>query len=442
LATPPSPAPPGRLERFALHTPALRAWAMYDWANSVFMTTVLQVFQIYFPLVAAAELPRSQATERFAFATSTAVMLVAILAPVLGALADHTGIKKRLLGAFMLIGSVSTAALYLVRRGDWELGVILFVLGNIGATGSIVFYESLLPHVAKRDEMDRACTTGFALGYLGGGLLLALNLLWIQFPDAFGIPDVPSAMRLSFLSAAAWWMLFSIPVLTRVDEPPHDGGEVGLAALRAAFGRLRRTFRELRSYRDAWLMLCAFLVYNDGINTIIRMAVTYGNEVGIPRGHLIAAILMVQFVGIPFSLLFGLLAGRIGPRNAIHLSLVVYGAITAVGYHMTTTTHFYLLAFLVATVQGGSQALSRSLFASMIPPSRSAELFGFFGVFEKFGGVVGPAVFAMVVSATGSSRPAILSLVAFFVIGGLILARVDVSRGRAAVLRGQPSTAA
>jgi UMF1 family MFS transporter len=256
------------------------------------------------------------------------------------------------------------------------------------------------------------------------------------------MPDAATAMRVSFLSAAAWWMLFSIPVLTRVAEPKSDGGALGPAALRASFGRLRRTLRELRSHRDAWLMLCAFLVYNDGINTIIRMAVTYGSEVGIARGHLIAAILMVQLVGIPFSLLFGVLAGRIGTRNAIHLSLVVYAVITVIGYTMTTAAHFYLLAFLVGMVQGGSQALSRSLYASMIPRAKSAELFGFFGVFEKFGGVVGPAVFATAVSATGSSRPAILSLVAFFVLGGLILSRVDVARGRAAALADEPSTAA
>ena len=420
------------LERVALHTPQLRAWALYDWANSAFMATVLPIFPIYFVSVAAAELPKAKATELFAFATSAAVTLVALIAPVLGALADHTGIKKKLLGGFMLIGCVSTGALYFVERGDWRLGAALFILGNVGATGSLVFYESLLPHVARRHEMDRACTTGFALGYLGGGLLLAANLLWIQHPAAFGIPDDVTAIRLSFLSAALWWLVFSIPVLTRVPEPPSGGGAPGLLAIGAAFGRLRSTFRELRSHRDALLMLCAFLVYNDGINTIIRMATTYGTELRIPRGDMLLAILMVQLVGIPFSLLFGVLAGRIGARNAIHLSLGVYAAITVVGYFMTTAAHFYLLAFLVGTVQGGSQALSRSLFASMIPPGKSAELFGFFGVFEKFGGVVGPAVFATAVSVTGSSRPAILSLVAFFVLGGLLLSRVDVARGQAA----------
>jgi UMF1 family MFS transporter len=405
------------------------------------MTTVLQIFPIYFVSVAAADLPRAKATERFAFATSAAVILVALLAPVLGALADHTGIKKKLLGGFMLLGSVSTAALYLVKRGDWELGAVVFILGNVGVTGSIVFYESLLPHVARRGEMDRACTTGFALGYLGGGLLLAVNLLWIQHPAAFGIPDDVTAIRLSFLSAALWWLLFSIPVLTRVPEPPSGGGVLGLAAVGPALARLRRTFHELRSYKDALLMLCAFLIYNDGISTIIRMATSYGTEIGIGRGDLIAAVLMVQLVGVPFSLLFGALAGRIGARNAIHLCLAVYCVIALVGYSMTTAAHFYVLAFLVGVVQGGSQALSRSLYASMIPPGKSAELFGFFGVFEKFGGVVGPAVFAAAVRATGSSRPAILSLVAFFLLGGLVLSRVDVARGQAAALLGQPPAA-
>jgi UMF1 family MFS transporter len=432
LTTAPRPAASRFLARLALHTPQLRAWALYDWANSVFMTTVLQIFPIYFVSVAAADLPRAKATERFAFATSAAVILVALIAPVLGALADHAGIKKKLLAGFMLVGVFSTAALYLVTRGDWVLGAALFVLGNVGVTGSIVFYESLLPHVAPPGGMDRLCTTGFALGYLGGGLLLAVNLLWIQWPAAFGIPDDVTAIRLSFLSAAAWWLVFSIPLLLRVPEPPRGGGEAGQGALRASFGRLGRTLHELRSHRDAFLMLCAFLIYNDGINTIVRMSTSYGTELGISRGNLIAAILMVQLVGVPFSLLFGALAGRIGARSAIHLCLWVYGAIALVGYFMTTATHFYVLAFLVGTVQGGSQALSRSLYASLIPPDRSAELFGFFGVFEKFGGVVGPAVFAAAVRTTGSSRPAILSLVAFFLVGGLVLSRVDVARGQAA----------
>jgi UMF1 family MFS transporter len=268
-----------------------------------------------------------------------------------------------------------------------------------------------------------------------------VNLLWIQHPAAFGIPDDVTAIRLSFLSAALWWLLFSIPVLTRVPEPPSGGGVLGLAAVGPALARLRRTFHELRSYKDALLMLCAFLIYNDGISTIIRMATSYGTEIGIGRGDLIAAVLMVQLVGVPFSLLFGALAGRIGARNAIHLCLAVYCVIALVGYSMTTAAHFYVLAFLVGVVQGGSQALSRSLYASMIPPGKSAELFGFFGVFEKFGGVVGPAVFAAAVRATGSSRPAILSLVAFFLLGGLVLSRVDVARGQAAALLGQPPAA-
>jgi UMF1 family MFS transporter len=420
------------LERLALDTPQLRAWALYDWANSVFMTTVLQIFPIYFVTVAAADVPRARATERFAFATSAAVILVALIAPVLGALADHAGIKKKLLGGFMLLGTLSTAALYLVQRGDWVLGAALFVLGNVGVTGSIVFYESLLPHVAPEGRMDRLCTSGFALGYLGGGLLLALNLLWIQRPAAFGIKDDATAIRLSFLSAAVWWLVFSIPLLVRVPEPPGGGGEAGLGALRASFGRLGRTLHQLRSHRDAFLMLCAFLIYNDGINTIVRMSTSYGTELGISRGNLIAAILMVQIVGVPFSFLFGALAGRVGARNAIQLCLWVYGGIALLGYVMTTAAHFFLLAFLVGMVQGGSQALSRSLYASMIPADKSAELFGFFGVFEKFGGVVGPALFATAVRATGSSRPAILSLVGFFLVGGLILSKVDVARGQAA----------
>jgi UMF1 family MFS transporter len=424
------PRPP-LLQRLTLHTPALRAWALYDWANSVFITTVMQIFPIYFVSVAAAGLPKAQATERFAFATSAAVTFVALLAPGLGALADFAGMKKKLLASFMLLGVVATCALFLVERGDWKLAAVLFVLGNVGINGSLVFYDSLLPHVAKPEEVDRASAMGYALGYLGGGLLMAVNVLWIQYPHAFGIRDDVMAIRLSFLSAGIWWLVFSIPILTRVPEPFHQGGRVRLGSILASFGRLGATFRELRAHRDALLMLCAFLVYNDGIGTIIRMATSYGTELGIARGSLIGAILLVQFVGIPFSLLFGSLADRIGARNAIHLSLAVYAGITVLGYFMHSATQFFVLAVLVGMVQGGCQALSRSLFASMIPAHKSAELFGFFGVFEKIGGILGPAAFAAAVHATGSSRPAILSLLAFFATGALILSRVDVERGRA-----------
>ncbi len=429
------------LERIALHRPELRAWAMYDWANSAMVTTIISaVFPIYFSKVAGAGLPPALATQRFAIATTVSLVFVAVASPLLGALADTAGIRKKLLGCFMAVGILSTGAMFFIHEGDWRLASALFVLANIGVAGSFVFYDALLPHVARPDEIDRVSTTGYALGYLGGGLLLALNLAWIQKPAWFGLPSGPGLTeaqttlpaRLAFLSVAVWWLVFAIPLFRRVAEPPPVPGApaLGRSLLRMTFVNLAGTFRDLRRLRPALLMLVAFLIYNDGIGTIIRMATSYGTELGIDQGSLIGALLLVQFVGIPFAIAFGALASRIGAKRAIFVSLVVYVGISVLGYQMDSAGEFYALAILVGMVQGGSQALSRSLFASMIPRERSAEFFGLFSVFEKFAGILGPAIFAATIATTGSSRNAILSVILFFVVGGALLAMVNVDEGR------------
>jgi MFS transporter, UMF1 family len=421
------------LASLGLRTREQRAWAMYDWANSAVQCTIITaVFPIYFASVAGADLPPAVATERFATATTLALVIVAVMAPILGAYADYAGAKKRLLAVFLAIGVSATAAMFFITRGEWQFAALLFIVVNIGVSASFVFYDSLLPHIAGPDEMDRVSSAGYALGYVGGGLLLAINLAWILKPTLFGLGDAGVASRLSFLSVAVWWLVFSIPMFRRVPEPAvrpqnlhRDGSPIG-----ASLRQLVATLRDLRRYRQALLMLVAFLIYNDGVGTIIRMAGPYGKEIGLPENALITAFVMVQFVGIPFAFAFGWLAGRIGAKTSIFVALVVYVAISIVAYYMTTAWQFFLLSFLVATVQGGSQALSRSLFASMIPPEKSSEFFGFFGVFEKFAGIVGPALFAITVRATGSSRNAILSVIAFFVVGAALLWMVDVEEGK------------
>jgi UMF1 family MFS transporter len=422
------------LGRLGLDRPELRAWAMYDWANSAFMATVLQIFPIFFVRTAAADLPPEVARSRFALFTSGAVMLVALIFPLLGAIADHKGNKKGFLAAFLAIGVCSTGAMSLIQRGEWILAMVLFIVGNIGVTSTLAFYNSLLPGIASAEEMDRISTAGFALGYLGGGLLLAANLLMIGSPERFGIADAATATRLSFLSVAVWWSVFSIPLFLRVKEPARRPrqGEASESTLQVAFGRLRETFRDLRTrYKDAGLLLLAFLLYNDAVNTIIRLATTFADEIGIPTPYALGAILMVQFVGVPFAFLFGALADRVGAKRAIFVGLVIYVLITIVGFVLQTTFQFFLLAFLVAVAMGGIQALSRSLFAALIPKHKAGEMFGFFGIFDRFGGALGSLVFGLVLAATGSSRPAILALVVFFVAGGFVLARVDVARGTA-----------
>ncbi|MBA3522148.1 MAG: MFS transporter [Gemmatimonadales bacterium] len=442
---------PALLSRLGLDRPELRAWAMYDWAASAVQTTIMvAVFPIYFVRVAGAGLPGAGATQRLAALNTVALVIIAFASPVLGAISDYGAVKKRFIAAFMGIGILAIAGMFLIHTGDLTLASWLFVLALIGATGSFVFYEALLPHLTRGEELDRVSTAGYALGYLGGGLLLAVNLAWIQQPAWFGLPSGPGLteseatlpVRLAFVSVAVWWVLFSLPLFRRVPEPPvrlqvDERGAAG--PICAAFVRLAGTFRELRGYRQAFLMLLAFLVYNDGIQTIIKMATAYGTEIGIGQNALIGAILLVQFVGIPCSFLFGILAGRIGAKRSLFLGLLAYTGISILGYFMQTATHFYILAAMVGMVQGGTQALSRSLFASMIPRHKSGEFFGFFSVFEKFAGIFGPLIFAGTIAATGSSRNAILSVIGFFAVGAAILALVDLDEGRRAARAGETS---
>ena len=419
------------LDRIGLGRAELRAWAMYDWANSAVQTTIIAaIFPIFYQKVAAADLPGAVATSRFAWATTWAILIVAIVAPLLGAVADRAPVKKRMLAVFLAIGAVSTAAMFFIGRGDWMFALVLFVITNVGVAGSIVFYESLLPHIASDQELDRVSTAGYALGYLGGGVLLAINIVMMRHPEWFMLPDRATAVRASLASVAVWWILFSIPLFRRVAEPPRRAGSPQSTGLATAVRQLLQTLRELRRYRHAFMLLLAFLIYNDGIQTIIRMATIYGTEIGLDENAMIGALLLTQFVGVPFGFLFGSLAGHIGAKPAVFLGLMVYSLITLLGYFMRTSTHFFVLALMVGTVQGGTQALSRSLFASMIPKQKSSEFFAFFGVFERYAGVLGPAVFAWVVSHSGTSRNAILSVIVFFVVGGALLALVDVDEGR------------
>ena len=371
---------------------------------------------------------------------TVALAIVAVTAPVLGAIADYAGYKKRLLFAFQVVGIGATAGMSLIGQGDWLLALALFMLGNIGVYGAFTFYDSLLPHIASTDEMDRVSTAGYALGYVGGGLLLALNLAIIQMPQLVGLPSgegltpeqASLPTRIAFVSVGVWWLLFSIPVLRKVPEPARTieaDEQANENPFRVAFTRLGETLRELRSYKQAFLMMVAFTIYNDGIQTIIKMAAQWGELNGIGRSDLITAILLVQFIGIPCAFAFGYLARFIGAKRGVLLGIAVYAGICIYAYWMDTTREFYILAVVIGLVQGGTQALSRSMFANMIPRHKSGEFFGFFSVFEKFGGIAGPALFGIAASLGGSSNIAILSVIVFFILGGLVLLRVDTAEG-------------
>jgi MFS transporter, UMF1 family len=424
------------LTRLGLGRRDLRAWAMYDWANSAFQTTIIAaIFPIYFQKVAAADLPGAVATSRFAWATTWSILIVAVIAPLLGAVADYAAMKKKLLGMFLAIGAIATGAMYFITRGDWLFALVLFVVGNVGVAGSIVFYESLLPHLVGEAELDRVSSAGYAVGYIGGGVLLAINILMMSRPSWFGLASREIAVRASLASVAVWWVVFSIPLFRDVPEPPRrlEADEAPSAnAFLTGTRRLLETFRELRVYRQAFVFLLAFLLYNDGIQTIIRMATIYGTEIGIDDNAMIAALLVTQFIGIPFAFLFGMYAGKVGAKAAVFTGLGAYSFITVLGYFMHSAFEFFALAILVGMVQGGTQALSRSMFASMIPRHKSSEFFAFFSVFERYAGILGPAIFAWVVAHSGTSRNAILSVLAFFIVGGALLTLVDVAAGRRA----------
>lgn len=480
----------------------INAWCMYDWANSAFATTILAaVLPVYYSQVAGATLSSPEvATAYWSLGLSLSLLIVAVLSPVLGTLSDVTRSKKRFLTVFAILGIVGTGLMVLIRTGDWLLASILFVLARIGFTGANVFYDSLLPHVAANgEEQDRVSTRGYAMGYLGGGLLLAINAVMIQ------VLGGEWGSRLSFLSVAIWWAVFSIPLFVRVAEPPADTGKLestegtGITWTRAvgmSFRRLWAVLKDIRRYRELFKYLIAFLIYNDAIGTIIGVASIYGAELGFEATHLVLALLLVQFAGIPFSLIFGrlpsksesrrpqylafivynlvtlplvgILGARLLPglglgqilgligvieaagilfalllgralftglvatfdtRRSIILALIIYTVIAVWGYFLQSVVEFWLLAWMVAVVQGGSQALSRSLYATLSPATKSGEFFGLFGVMEKFSAILGPLLFAGAATLFGSSRPAILSLVLFFAIGIVLLRTVDIEEG-------------
>ncbi len=424
----------GWLRRAALDRPEARAWAMYDWANSAFATTIMAaVLPIFYHGYAASSLPENLRTVYWGYTQTVALVIIALISPVLGATADYLGAKKKFLAGFAGIGVLGSFLLSFTGEGQWLFASAVFIVGNIGFAAGNVFYESLLPHVAKPDEVDRVSTAGYAIGYVGGGLLLAFQLAWITWPEKFGMTDYTQASKFAFASVGLWWAIFAIPLFRTVPEPPRRLEQdelLKMNPIRVGLSRVIETFKEIREHRQIFTFLIAFWLYNDGIMTIIKMATIYGAEIGIGRTHLIGALLLVQFMGIPFTFAYGALASRIGAKNGLYMALVVYTGISILGYFMTTATHFWVLACGVAMVQGGSQALSRSLYAAMVPRGKSSEFFGFYSISGKFGNIIGPLVFAVVSQLAGESRLSILSLIVFFAVGAFFLSRVDEAEGR------------
>ena len=412
----------------------VRSWCMYDWANSAFATTMMAaMFPPFFRSVAInAGFSQSGATAAWGYFTAAALFIVAVSAPVLGAMADYMGRRKLFTGIFAGLGVICTCGALFIGNDTWLLAGLLFMGGNIGFAGANVFYESLLPLLAKEGDVDRISARGYAMGYLGGGLLLVINALMVTKPGWFGMETIGTAVRVSFFSVGIWWGVFSIPLFRNVPEPAKDVENTVRIPIAEGISRIVSTFRDIRRYKQLLIFLLAFWIYNDGIGTIIKMATAFGSEIGIGMNHLIGALVLTQFIGMPCALGFGALANRIGAKASILIALAVYTVICIMGYFMSTPLHFYILAGLVGTVQGGSQALSRSLYAAMVPREKASEFFGFFSSSAKMAGIAGPLVFAGVSQIAGESRFSILFLIAFFIIGAALLWKVNVQEGIAA----------
>ncbi|CAM4354592.1 MFS transporter [Paenibacillus tarimensis] len=428
-----------RRDLIEVNKQAVRSWIMYDWANSAYATTMIAaVMPIYYEKVAASTLPGNMPQNYWGFTQTIAMLFVALLSPVLGAMSDHSGLKVRFLAGFTILGAISASAMGLVGEGGWQLASILVVLGTIGFSVGNTFYDALLTDLVPLEKRDYVSSQGYAMGYIGGGVLLALNLLMINNPSLFGFPGETEATRAVFVTVGIWWILFSIPLFRHVKDRPRGANMKLSAIVGTSFSNMGRTFRGIRRYPQLLKYMLSYWFFNDGINTIIIMATIYGSGIGIGTSDLILALLITQFVGFPSTLLFGKFAVRSGAKRALYTSLSVYVVIVILGYFMTSAVHFYILATLVGLVQGGSQALARSLYANLVPPSRSAEFFGFLSLSSKFSSVAGPFVFSVTGTITGSSRLAIISLLAFFLIGMLLLARVDFTRGRIEALAEEP----
>ncbi|MGB5606933.1 MAG: MFS transporter [Gammaproteobacteria bacterium] len=404
-------------------------WALYDWANSAFATTVMAgFFPVFFKQYWNAGLDPATSTFRLGMVNSLASLVIVLLAPLLGAMADHMSRRKAMLLAFAFLGALMTAGLYLVEAGDWVLASALYVMAVIGFSGSNIFYDSLLPFVTRTDRVDQTSALGFALGYLGGGLLLAVNVLMTLHPDWFGIADASHAVRLSFLIVAVWWLVFSLPLLLLVEEPDGARRPLAPAVVVAGVQRVWQTLHEVRKLRNAWLFLIAYWLYIDGVDIIVRMAVDYGLSLGFDHKDLISALLITQFTGFPAALLFGWLGSRIGAKAGIFIALSIYVLVTVGGSLMTEVTDFYTLAFLIGLAQGGIQALSRSLYTRLIPAGRSAEFFGFYNMLGKFAAILGPAMMGLVGALSGSPRIGILSLLVLFLGGAGVLMMVRINK--------------
>jgi UMF1 family MFS transporter len=402
------------------------SWAFYDWANSAFATTVLAgFFPLFFKQFWSTQNSLTESTFQLGVGNALASLVIVMLAPLLGAIADAGNLKKRLLIIFSLLGISMTLGLYFVEQNSWLLAIIFFVLSSIGFSGSILFNDALLINVTEEKNYDRVSAFGYAMGYLGGGILFAVNVTMVIKPEWFGFSSVNDAVRFCFITVSIWWLVFSIPLWLFVHEDKIREKHSTAQTVYSGIAQLIKTFKKIKEFKTVVLFLLAYWLYIDGVDTIVRMAVDYGLAIGLDGSDLLLALLLTQFIGFPAALGFGYMGERIGAKPAILFAIVVYLGVTIFAYRMKTVEEFYALAIVIGLVQGGIQSLSRSLYARIIPKSQSAEFFGFYNMLGKFAAVLGPLIIGIIAAMSGSSRLAMLSVSLLFISGGILLYFVD-----------------
>lgn len=411
----------------ALEKKQIRSWAIYDWGNSAYSTTVMAgFFPVFFKEYWSQGIDTTITTARLGIVISVASLLVAFFSPTLGVMADYKGKKKFLCLFFMLIGVLGCAWMGFIPMGEWQLAMVAYAVAMMAFYASSVFYDSLLPHVASRENLDYASALGYAFGYLGGGVLFALNVAMYLSPATFGIPDGITAIKLSFISVGIWWLLFSIPLFKNIPEPATaEKNEDGVFKLtRVSVEQLIKTVKALPQNKNLMIFMMGYWLYIDGVYTVMTMAVDFGISIGFEAKDLIAALLLTQFIGFPFAYLYGFLTPRFGSRKPILFGIFMYVLTVIFATQMTQAWHFYALAAVIGMFQGGVQSLSRSLFARMIPKEESGEYFGLFNLVGRFASIGGPLLVAIGVTVTGSNRLGMLGLIVLLVSGGLLLLKV------------------
>ena len=400
-------------------------WAFYDWANSGFATTVMAgFFPIFFKSYWAGNLDAAESTFVIGSVNSLIGLLIAISAPILGAIADAGKTKKKFLFIFATLGILATGYLFFIPESSWKLAVLFYGLGVIGFSGGNIFYDALIISVSSPNERNKTSSLGFSLGYLGGGILFLFNVIMYLNPEWFGLSGPADAVLWSFMSVAIWWLIFSIPLLLGVKEREDSRVDKNKNVVGTAFSNLLNTARSVRNYRKVVIFLFAYFLYMDGVDTIIRMATSYGSDIGLSASSMISALLLTQFIGFPATLVFGLYADKFGYKESLTFAIVVYIGVVLFSSQMDTAQEFFIVAGIIGLVQGGVQAISRSYFSNLIPQEKAAEFFGFYNFIGKSSVFLGPFMVSGIALLTGSPSFGILSLLILFIPGLILLWKI------------------